>query len=89
MSDPCDYEIQILLIDGTCETCFFYEHPDEDGKECVSDDCAGDQVLIEDGTCKQCDPGFIADDLGKNCVEGELPEEVPADDIPDDNQNND
>ena len=52
MSDPCDYEIQILLIDGTCETCFFYEHPDEDGKECVSDDCAGDQVLIEDGTCK-------------------------------------
>jgi hypothetical protein len=45
IKDPCNYEVEKLLVTGTCETCPDYTHPtpidDEgDAKDCMVDECA-------------------------------------------------
>jgi hypothetical protein len=58
MADACNDVTDILLIDGTCQKCADYSHPDAALRTCITDTCYDlAQYLALDGTCQYC-PDF-------------------------------
>ena len=83
IKDPCNYEVEKLMVTGTCETCPEYYHPtppnmDGDATDCMQDTCALDTQIYEvTGTCKECAAYSHPDVENKNCItcdrqEGEI-----------------
>jgi hypothetical protein len=55
------------LIDGTCETCPVYFHPDIENKNCVQCDRQDGEYIKTDGTCKECEGRTVVADGFKSC----------------------
>jgi hypothetical protein len=51
VASDCSSQTQIFTLNGTCEECAGYTHPDDDFHNCISDVCTDLETLLIDGTC--------------------------------------
>jgi len=68
ITDQCSSQTQILLADGTCETCGDYTLPDDANRNCILPVCSDNEIMTLEASCESCGDYTHPDDTLKECV---------------------